>query len=112
MGKHMEGKEVGPLVGEYLPGPEPPQRHSHTVDDLFQTVLINPQETDALRILPDIFNPDGTLNEPALRERNLRICARQASRDIQVDVSDLIWRVYLPLLAAMLIGIAALSCFI
>lgn len=123
-----KGKGVGPLVGEYLPAPGVPEVQSFKaediygfdevvealtkVEDVFRTVCVNPQENDTLRILPDIYNSDGSLNEAALDERNRRIHARRAREKIQSDVDDFIWRVGLPLLGALLIGIAVLTRFI
>jgi hypothetical protein len=82
------------------------------LEDVFKTVIVNPQVSDAGRILPDLFNQDGTLNEAAVTERNRRIEAVRARQKIQSDVDDFIWRVGMPLLGVMLIGIAVMTRFI
>lgn len=81
------------------------------VEDVYRTVHINPQE-DAIRILPDIYNADGSLNEAVLNERNRRLKERSEWQRIQSEVDDFLWRKGLPLLAFLLIGIAVLTCFI
>jgi len=123
-----KGKEVGPLIGEYLPASGAPQEHSFELEDIYgadelinamvhledvlKTIVVNPKMDDGVRILPDIFNPDGTLNEAAVTERNRRIEAVRARQKIQSDVDDFVWRVGMPLLGVMLIGIAVMTRFI
>lgn len=119
-----------PLEGDYLAKeePVPPQSHEHSIEDLmgkdelveavrhledvFKTVIVTPPDNDGIRFLPDIFHPDGSVNEEALRERDRRIKAVRARQKNKSDVDDFIWRVGMPLLGALSIGIAVLTRFI
>lgn len=102
-----KGKEVGPLVGVFLPAPLPPEVSSLKAEDIYRFEDL----VEALAKVEDVYRT--VILNPEVETANVLIeVSTTPSQGNKFDVDNFLWRVGLPLLPFMLIGIAVLTCFI